>query len=459
MSGITGITGWQGLCLGNRSRGGGHDTSLSDEADPIVQPPIDWSIPLRYRRGSPQRLRGLDVFYDFDWNSYFPDRRAQFRNGLCLAKRIIEECPAEKRPALLLTKLDDVEEGPVETETHFVVVLRFPRYLDIATADAAASYFANSLDAGIIGASRLRGISRDPRLVKLILEEHLNLDAISTWAGQNRERMDQLRKLAGSVISTDGIDVGSLAVAIEALETLDPQVVSAIEGLLGKTDDRDATVAFLTALTNRRRGRYLTSEVLGDRIRDRLDDARNAAAEYQRLLATSSTNETALQSYIQEHPWLLGLDYIRVRSRHQVPRGALDFILERYDGYHDLLELKEPHDPIVNAPDSREGVPPSASLYAISPALAQALAQIHVYEDVLTEDSQTVEKLFGIARSQRPRLMIIIGQAKSLPDHRARVLRRLNLSFHRVEIIPYDVIGRRAEVLLANVERYLSDSA
>jgi len=35
------------------------------------------------------------------------------------------------------------------------------------------------------------------------------------------------------------------------------------------------------------------------------------------------------------------------------------------------------------------------------------------------------------------------------------VLRQFNKSLHRVEIVPFDVLARRANAILDNVERYL----
>lgn len=54
-----------------------------------------------------------------------------------------------------------------------------------------------------------------------------------------------------------------------------------------------------------------------------------------------------------------------------------------------------------------------------------------------------------------PRLIIVIGKAGSPPEHRQRVLLELNKSLHRVEIVPYDVLAKRATAVLDNVELYL----
>jgi hypothetical protein len=418
---------------------------------------VDWDRPLQHRRGSPHRLDGVDLYYDFDWYEVFPDERTQFKNGRSLAILVRRECPEGKTPALLLTTRDGVEERTVETETHFLVVLNLRRYLELATADAAASYFAHALGRGITRISQLQDLAARPDIIREVVEHELDIDHIAAWAAERTDRIEQLRAIAGrSDESSGAVDLPAALAALRALESLDPDVTSALESVLGLEMDRETRLRFLRTLTADQPGRYATSEVLGERIPDRLGDAREATNRYERLLSESSSTETDLQQFIEQQPWLLGLEYVRVRPRRQVPRGAMDFVLERHDGYHDLLELKSPGDPIIVAPDAVDGVTPSASDYSLSPALAQAIAQVHVYRDTLSADAETVDRLYGLRNTRDPRVIIVIGQVGPLPPHRSRVLREVNLSLHRVEVVPYDVLAERAKTILNNVELYLT---
>ena len=58
--------------------------------------PIPWDPPLSFRWGAEERMCGIRVFHDFVWKDIFPNERTQFRNGQCLAKLIIENCPEGK---------------------------------------------------------------------------------------------------------------------------------------------------------------------------------------------------------------------------------------------------------------------------------------------------------------------------------------------------------------------------
>lgn len=212
----------------------------------------------------------------------------------------------------------------------------------------------------------------------------------------------------------------------------------------------------LRAVTAEPDGRYVTGEVLAERTPQRIEDARRAIQEYEALLADPATTETAMQRFIEEHIWLLGLDYASMHPRRAGPSGTTDFLLLRYDGYYDLLELKSPQDGLVRAPDVAAGEPvPPPHDYALSATLGQALAQAIVYRDRLTRHAEAAEELFGLAHSRDPRLIIVIGKADPLPAHRKRVLLELNKSLHRIEVVPYDVVAKRAKAVLDNVEQYL----
>lgn len=421
-----------------------------------MQLDFEWEVPLEYRRGAATRLAGIDVLYEFKWGELFQDERAQFRNGQCLANRIREDCPQDKIPTLLLTDRDDEAERSFETPTRYVVVLNLPRYLEAANADAAVSYFAERLTSGITRVSQLTELTdARPDELQAFLSLQLNAKHISAWASGSPERIDQLREIAGVVDeTTPATKVSEVIKALRTLEALDPEILTAVAEAIGPETDRDARLELLRALTSDPGGRRDASEILGQRTSERLADARAATADYIALLEDPTSNETDLQQFIENNLWLLGLDYAKMRPRQPLPRGVMDFILERFDGFHDLLELKSPQDPIVEAPDAAEA-PPPANRYSLSPTLAVALAQVHVYRDTLTAHEQVSNQLFGLPHTRDPRVIIVIGKAASLPDHRGRVLRELNRSLHRVEIVPYDILAKRANQVLDNVERYL----
>lgn len=415
---------------------------------------LEWPRPLHYRRGAPERLGGLDLYYDFAWGDHFRDGRAQFRHGQALAQFLRRTCPEGKSPAILLTEDQDAEEGFRDTPLHRVCVLHLPSYR-AAESDPFLAYLASKLGDGITQIGPLNPEVVDRAAVgAAIAASPIDIGQIAAWAGEDPERLQALRDIAGG---EGEADIGEVLAALSALgEDLDSEAVASIATLFGPDADRDRRVELLREITADPGGRYLTGEVMLERVPQRIAEARDSLSTYCALLADPHSSETDLQKFIEENLWLLGLEYVKARPRYPIIRGAADFILERVDGFHDLLELKSPQDPIVVAPDDVDGKPPPAHGYALSPSLANALAQAHVYRDSLTTDERATERNFGLRDSRDPRLVVVIGVASSLPAHRLRVLRELNKSLHRVEVVPYDVLGGRAGSALTNVEKYLS---
>lgn len=69
-----------------------------------------------------------------------------------------QECPDDKYPALLRTSRDDIDECPITTDTHFIVVVKIKEYLLRSSADSATSYFARITKTQISGLSKLKEV-------------------------------------------------------------------------------------------------------------------------------------------------------------------------------------------------------------------------------------------------------------------------------------------------------------
>jgi hypothetical protein len=314
------------------------------------------------------------------------------------------------------------------------------------------SYLARALGP-ITQITRLQDLAAaDPREVRAVIQLALKAQDIADWARGNPERISELRAISAKLS-----DVHSVVDALRALSGFDADLVEAVSALARAEPDRQRRLDLLRGMTADPTGRNVAAEVLGERVQQRLQDARAAAETYMQLLQDQSSTETDVQRFLETHPWLLGLDYARILPRQQVLRGTVDFLLERFDGIYDLLELKSPGDPIVVAPKEL-ATPPSASKFALSPSLAQALAQVHVYKDALRHD-QVADEQFGLPHARDPRIIILIGSAKRLSHNSGRILHELNCSLHRVEIVPYDVVGHRAAAVLDVVEHNLASVA
>lgn len=429
----------------------------------IPLPPLKWDLPLQYRIGAEQRLSGIEVWYDFDWREVFPSKaigpgKTQFRNGQRLALLVKEEAKAHapgRLPALVLTILE-VEEGPRVTETHYIVVVKIREYIRLSESDPAVGYFALRIKAAITAAGRLRHLVSDPGLFSTLMQEPDAFAAFISWARENTTRYADLStelEQAGMEPKLTG-SRESVVQALMKLERIDQEMLTALASALQRCSDRTAKLAILETITSDPEGREAVASMWGLRIAERLADAERIADLYDRMIRSPDVTETQIQAFIEGNPWLIGIEYARVRPRCNGPQGTMDFLLERFDGYHDLLELKSPNDPIViiDGDDTeREGAPPPSS-YRFSEAMAQALAQAHLYRHLLNRNEQFMRERRHILKTWEPRLLIVLGCWDKMSSEQQSLLDELNRSLHRVEIVPFDRLAVRARQILRNVE-------
>jgi succinylglutamate desuccinylase len=80
------------------------------------------------------------------------------------------------------------------------------------------------------------------------------------------------------------------------------------------------------------------------------------------------------------------------------------------------------------------------------------------YRDRMTRFAEAAQELHGIKHPREPRLLIVLGRMSALQQHQRLVLQELNRSLHRAEIVPYDIVAKRAERTLDNIITYLGGS-
>ncbi|MGW1341329.1 Shedu anti-phage system protein SduA domain-containing protein [Kribbella sp. NPDC002412] len=417
---------------------------------------LEWSPRLRSRRGARERLCGIRVFHDFDWLDVFPDERTHFKNGQILARTVKDQTPPGLIPALLLTRRTDVRQGFITTATHYLFVVNIDEYRR-TPGNPALSYLANHLAVDVSHLHEFTQLSElgDPDAVRELVMRQMDVEHVAAWLNEADGRLQRLTEL---------IDIGArspatmqeLVDSVTALGDLtDQQIHQLIKLTVGLTQS-DHRADLIRGATTDEDGRRVAGLVLHERVADRVSDARRALERYQELLGENGTTETDMQRFLSQHPLLFGLEYAGICPQTQGPSGSMDFILERFDGYNDLVELKSPGDVIIKAPSHKEnsGVP-SPHRYKLSRGLAQALAQAMAYRDRLTRHAEAAKELHGISNPRDPRLIIVLGRLDRLEEHQRLVLHELNRSLHRAQIVPYDLLARRADAALKNIINYL----
>lgn len=417
---------------------------------------LDWTLPLRSRRGAPRRLGGIRVFHDFNWLDVFPDRRTLFKNGGVLARTVQARAPDGLTPALLLTRRTDVQQGFTQTATHFLFIVNIDEYRR-TPGNPALSYLANHL---AVDAARLHEFTDlaelgDPDEVRARVIRQMEVEDVAAWLNEDASRLPLVADLV-EIGTTTPATIDELLDSVAALGDLPAQQIQQLIELTIGLTGVGHRAELLRGATSDEIGRREASLILHERIGDRISDASREIERYEELLQADGTTETQMQQFLSTHPLLFGLEYAAIRPQVQGPSGSMDFILERFDGYNDLVELKSPGDAIIKAPSQGDhSGAPSPHHYRLSPGLAQALAQAMAYRDRLTRHADAAIELHGISNPRDPRLLIVLGRMDQLERHQQAVLLELNRSLHRAQIVPYDLLARRARAALTNVVKYL----
>lgn len=166
---------------------------------------------------------------------------------------------------------------------------------------------------------------------------------------------------------------------------------------------------------------------------------RRTFRDFCELLGDSNTNETIIHDFIEtRNPfWLFGLEYLgldcKVPFPDKNPKFFFDIMLRRMDGFHDLVELKGPHDTLF---DSR-----TKNRWKLNAKLAEALGQVIVYLDAC--DRYRRAGLF------KPKAVIVIGN-KDTDNANQRKL--LSSRLAHVEVLTYSELVEHGRQLLRHLE-------
>jgi len=199
-----------------------------------------------------------------------------------------------------------------------------------------------------------------------------------------------------------------------------------------------------------------------------LPDDLLAAVQNQQRIKTIGEFETMLRDNLLEHDWqrwfakndwILGSDFVRVvvDERAIDTKNIADYLVQAFDGFLDIIEIKRPGGALRFWAPSRdhENYIPSSDLIK---AITQANAYIFELERELNSQ-KFIERVGGV-RTVKPRCVLVFGRSYNWNDNERRAFRILNASYHNLSIMTYDhVLGRAKRIvgLPADDNAYVND--
>jgi hypothetical protein len=153
------------------------------------------------------------------------------------------------------------------------------------------------------------------------------------------------------------------------------------------------------------------------------------------LINTTTSDEKDFQEFFEKNYWMFGLEYVGCKPQYKKGGDIPDFLLERYDGFCDILDLKKP----VKNLFKKVGNKLHPRHY-----LSDAYSQVDIYlEHFNKEQNKKEPKIY------RPRGILVIGRKNK--DEVLR-LRQYCDDHKNVKIYTYDDIIDLSENRLKAIE-------
>lgn len=188
----------------------------------------------------------------------------------------------------------------------------------------------------------------------------------------------------------------------------------------------------------------LNNDVIPEDLEIGLTQARKLRAidEFQYLLESDYT-ENKWQNWFEKNSWVLGSDFVKVLDERVIDtRNISDFLMQSYDGFLDVIEIKRPEGDLkfwASALDHGNYYPHSDLIKAIT----QSISYIHEVE-LQANDMKFFERV-GKVKTIKPRCTLIFGRSIDWNQAQQEAFRVLNSSYHNLTIMTFDHVLERAK--------------
>ena len=152
--------------------------------------------------------------------------------------------------------------------------------------------------------------------------------------------------------------------------------------------------------------------------------------------------EAEWQKWFKSNSWVLGSQFVRILDERSIDTENIsDFLMEAYDGFLDVIEIKRPNGELqfwASALDHGNYVPSSELIKAVTQASR------YIYEVEREANSvKFLEKVGGV-KTVKPRCILIFGRSNNWDSAQIEAYRILNANYHNLTILTYDHVLTRA---------------
>lgn len=169
---------------------------------------------------------------------------------------------------------------------------------------------------------------------------------------------------------------------------------------------------------------------------------RNRAVKVFEKMLKEDLNEGAWQKWFESNSWVLGSQFVRIlEERYIDTQNISDFLMEAYDGFLDVVEIKRPGGLQfwANSLDHGNYVPSSDLIKAITQSTR------YIYEVEREANSvKFLERVDGV-KTVKPRCILVYGRSYDWNEEQSEAYRIMNAGYHNLTILTYDHVLARAK--------------
>lgn len=167
--------------------------------------------------------------------------------------------------------------------------------------------------------------------------------------------------------------------------------------------------------------------------------------QFEKMLE-ANLKEPRWQEWFQDNDWILGSDFVRVLDERQIDTCNIsDFLMEAYDGFLDIIEIKRPEGELRFWASNMD-----RANYVPSQDLVKAITQASRYVYEVEREANSVKFLERVAgvRTVKPRSILVFGRSNGWNKQQQEALRILNANYHNLTIMTYDHVLQRAKRMI-----------
>lgn len=193
----------------------------------------------------------------------------------------------------------------------------------------------------------------------------------------------------------------------------------------------------------------LSNDVIPEELSAGLLSAKriNSINQYESML-NGNLVEADWQKWFEENSWVLGSEFVRVLDERIIDtKNISDFLMEAYDGFLDIVEIKRPEGDMTFWAKSQDH-----GNYYPSTDLVKAITQASKYIYEVERESNSNKFLTQVdgVRTVKPRCILIFGRSVNWNPEQIEAFRILNSEYHNISILTYDHVLDRAKRVVGN---------